>query len=279
MSLSSLRIHETPVLAGGNIVLAFSGWMDGGDVSTGTVRRLVDQVDATPIAEINPEDFYIYNFPGAMELSTLFRPHVKIVDGLVDQYVPPANTFYCDEERRLAFFVGKEPNLNWHKFSDCVFSLAKQVQVSTILFVGSFGGTVPHTREPRLYVTASNADLRARIQEYGLRPTDYEGPGSFAMHLMAQAADHGFEMASLVAEIPGYLQGENPRGIEAVTHRLSLILGLTIDLAALRGASNQWENEVSTEIEKNDELLEKIRELEERYDDELIDSRSAGEED
>ena len=37
-----LRIDETPTLTGATLVLALTGWMDGGDVSTGTVRRLVE---------------------------------------------------------------------------------------------------------------------------------------------------------------------------------------------------------------------------------------------
>src|SRR5258708_27767975 len=76
----ALRIHDCPSLHQGTLVLALSGWMDGGDVSTGTVQRLVDLLGARPIAEINPEEFYIYNFPGSMEVATLFRPHIRIED-------------------------------------------------------------------------------------------------------------------------------------------------------------------------------------------------------
>ena len=44
-------------------------------------------------------------------------------------------------------------------------------------------------------------------------------------------------MVSLVAEIPGYLQGTNPLSIEAVTRRLAKILKLPLDLDSLRTAS------------------------------------------
>ena len=36
-----LTVRRVPELAQATLVLAFSGWMDGGDVSTGTVTRLV----------------------------------------------------------------------------------------------------------------------------------------------------------------------------------------------------------------------------------------------
>ena len=271
MATDQLRVQIRPVLTGGKLILSFSGWMDGGEVSTGTVRRLINELGAKPIAEIDPENFYIYNIPGAMDIPSLFRPYIKIKDGLVMSFNPPTNTFYCDEVRNLIFFVGKEPNLNWRQFGDSIFDLASQVGVSTILFVGSFGGTVPHTREPRLYVTVSDANLKPMMQKYGLRPTNYEGPGSFSSYLMSQAKQRGFEMTSVVAEIPGYLQGPNPMSIEAVTRKLAAILCLRINLDQLRSTSDEWESRVSAKVEDNPELEKQIRELEHQYDDDLID--------
>ena len=146
-----LKVDQAPTLARGTLVLAFTGWMDGGDVSTGTVRRLVHLLDARPIAAIDPEPFYIYNFPGSMEIAGLFRPTVEIEDGLIKSCEMPSNTFYVHEPANLVLFLGKEPNLRWRTFGMCVFALAHLVGIRRILFVGSFGGSVPHTREPRLY--------------------------------------------------------------------------------------------------------------------------------
>jgi len=266
-----LKIRHCPVLEHATLVLAFTGWMDGGDVSTGTVKRLVHLLGAEPIGEIDPEPFYIYNFPGSMEIAALFRPPVEIKDGLIKTIDMPANTFYCHEAANLVFFVGKEPNLRWRTFGECVFDLARRVGVSRILFVGSFGGAVPHTRQPRLYVTCSDARLLPEMEQYALRRTGYEGPGSFTSYLMAQAKSADLEMVSLAAEIPGYLQGTNPASIEAVTRRLAKILKLPLDLASLRAASTQWELEVSSAVEQNEVLAKKVQELEEAYDNELLE--------
>ena len=267
----TLRIREIPNLKDATLVLAFSGWMDGGDVSTGTVERLVDLLEAKPIGEIDPEPFYIYNFPGPMEITAVFRPHIEIEDGEVKSLDMPSNTFYCHETARLFLFIGKEPNLRWRTFADCVFKFAREAKIRRILFIGSFGRSVPHTREPRLYTTCSDPDMLPEMEQYGIRRTGYEGPGSFTSYLMTQAPSAGIEMASLVAEIPGYLQGTNPLSIEAVTRRLSKILKLPLDLDSLRSASTRWELEVSTAIEDDDDLAEKVRELEEQYDDDLLE--------
>lgn len=269
-----LHIDSLPAVQGTTLVLAFSGWMDGGDVSTGTVQRLVDLLGAKPFAEIDPEPFYIYNFPGPMELASIFRPHVEIAGGLVQKIQMPENRFFCYGPGNLILFVGKEPNLHWRDFGRCIFELAERADVQRILFVGSFGGSVPHTREPRLFISATDAKILAEMEPFGLQTSDYEGPGSFTSYLMAGAATEGLAMASLVAEIPGYLQGSNPLCIAAVTRRLAKILQLSLDSDALLSASTEWELQVSSIVEQDEELTREVRRLEEEYDNELLKSEA-----
>ena len=255
----ALRMQRSPTLDQATLVLAFSGWMDGGDVSTGTVQRLVDLLEADRFAEIDPEPFYIYSFPGTMELAALLRPHVEIDGGLVRSLQMPSNVFHVHEDANLVLFIGKEPNLQWKAFGDCVFDLARRVGVERILFVGSFGGTVPHTREPRMFITCSDRSLLGEMGQYGVRRSGYAGPGSFTSYLITQAPSAGFQMVSLAAEIPGYLQGPNPASIEAVTRRLAKILRLPLALDSLRAASTAWELEVSAVVEQDKELTEQVR--------------------
>lgn len=272
MNTSALDVLTDPKLSNSTLLLALTGWMDGGSVSTGTVRHLMVTGERRLIetARIHPDDFYIYNFPGDMETSALFRPHVKYEDGIVTEMEMPSNVFWCDEQANLVFFIGREPNLRWQAFADCIWEMCERLKVSRIIFIGSFGGAVPHTREPRLYVAASHEHIKEDLKKYRLRWSEYEGPGSFATLLLYEAGLHGIEMLSLVAEIPGYLQGTNPLSIEAVARRLSPMLNLAIDLNTLRDASNQWEGEVSAAVEKDEELAATIRKLEEEYDNELL---------
>ena len=269
-----VEYFSTPKLDGGTLIMSFSGWMDGGDASTGTVERLVRLLDAKPFASIDAEPFYILNFPGSMEIASIFRPEIDIEDGLVRSIDMPRNRFYVAKTSNLLLFRGKEPNMRWRTFGDCIFKLARDTGISRLLFVDSFGGAVPHTREPRMYVTCSEERLHADLENVGLRRTGYEGPGSFMTYLLTQAPSAGLEMVTLVAEIPGYLQGPNPFCIEAITRRLAKILQLSLDLDSLRTASNEWEVEVTNVVEENDEMLEKIRELEDEYDTDLLEQET-----
>ena len=253
------------------MLLAFSGWMDGGEVSTGTVRNLLNHLNPTQVASIDPEPFYIYNFPGSMEVAALFRPVVKYEQGVIEQFELPQNTFHADAAKNVVLFLGKEPNLRWREFADCVFDLAKRTGVSRLFFVGSFGGTVPHTREPRLYASVSRPELKEWLKGHGVRFSDYEGPASFATYLLDRAPERGLDMVSLAAEIPAYIQGMNPTSIEAVTRRLNNILGLHVDLAPMRLASADWEAQISGMVDDDKKLAAQIRKLEEEYDKELLE--------
>jgi proteasome assembly chaperone (PAC2) family protein len=272
MASDALTILYEPQLSGATLLLALTGWMDGGSVSTGTVKQLMGMArpNMPEVARIEPDEFYIYNLPGDMETAAIFRPHVKYEDGIVSEFEMPTNTFYCDDKSNLVFFIGKEPNLKWQGFAECIFAVTKRLNVARIIFMGSFGGSVPHTREPRLYGSVSHAHLRQTLKQLQLTASGYEGPGSFATLLLSQAAERGVEMLSLVAEIPGYLQGINPMSIEAISRRVAAMLDTPLDIDSLRAASNQWEARVSEAVEKDAELAETIRKLEEEYDNALI---------
>ncbi|MGD8451171.1 MAG: PAC2 family protein [Phycisphaerae bacterium] len=273
MNDALLEIRDQPYLTDGRMILAFTGWMDGGNVSTGTVEWLVRALDVRRTGAILPSNFYLYNFPGSMEVAALVRPHARIEQGMVQSYTMPENTFYCSAEQRLVLFHGREPNLHWDEFAECIFTYAAQAGVSTLYFVGSFGGTVPHTREPRLWSAVSDAGIRDTLESAGLGFTDYEGPASFSTHLLAHAGDHGLRMATLVAEIPPYIHGPNPLCIEAVVRKLAGLLALPVNLDDMRLLRTAWEERLNEILTERTDLAEHIQKLEEDYDNQVFDTQ------
>ena len=255
------------------MVLGLSGWMDGGDVSTGTVECLVEKLLAEGLGEIHPEDFYIYNFPGPMEVTAMFRPSTKIESGILTEYEPPSNTFYYDQPHRLILFEGKEPNLHWEEYADCVFEVASEFDVREIYFIGSVAGVIPHTRGPRLFGSVSDESMKDRLGSFGMRFSDYSGPAGISTYLTSLAGERGFEMATIVAEIPAYIQGRNPRCIEAVVRHLAGMLGLHAHLEDLRVLSDAFERRLNRVVRKRPELAELIEKLESDYDNEVFDTQ------
>ena len=272
MLSDKLTFGEKPKLHNPRLLLGLSGWMDGGEVSVGTVDCLIDKLDAREFAQIDPNGFYISSFPGSMEVTALFRPHAKITEGLIESYDNPTNTFFCSESSDLILFDGKEPNLNWEEFGECIFSLCEEYDVKIIYFIGSVAGLVPHTREPRLFCSVSHPELKETFQHYGVKFANYEGPASIITYLTANAHKRGISMVSLVATIPAYVQGNNPKCIEAVTRRLAGMLELEVELGDLTASSDEFEKKLGDVVEEQPELESNIHKLEEDYDSEIFNN-------
>jgi proteasome assembly chaperone (PAC2) family protein len=246
--------------------------MDGGEVSTGTVECLIDKVGAQEFAEIDPKGFYLCSFPGSMEITALFRPHTKITEGLIESFDKPANTFFYSESSDLILFRGKEPNLNWEEFGECIFSLCADFGIKMIYFIGSVAGLVPHTREPRLLCSVSHPELKETFQHYGVKFANYEGPASIVTYLTASSKERDIKMVSLVATIPAYVQGSNPKCIEAVTRRLAGMLDLEVELGDLTAISDEFEKKLGDVVQEQPELESNIHKLEEDYDSDIFNN-------
>jgi proteasome assembly chaperone (PAC2) family protein len=272
MPSGRLHIHTRPRFEKASLLLGFSGWMNGGEVSTGTIQYLIDKLDAQQFAEIEPEGYYINNFPGSMELTALFRPYTKITNGLITNFEMPLNKFCYDQETELIFFLGKEPNLQWHDFAEDIFSLCSEFNVHMIYFIGSVASLVPHTRKTHLFCSVSERHLKNDFERYGLKFSNYEGPASIVTYLMFNARKHGLSMASIVASVPAYVQGHNPKCIEAVTRWLAAMLELQIDLDDLKAMTKVFEKKVSEIVKKQLDLAANIIKLEEDYDNEVFDT-------
>jgi proteasome assembly chaperone (PAC2) family protein len=207
-----------------------------------------------------------------MEVTALFRPHTKVEEGLITSFEVPADAFFASEEADLIFFLGKEPNLLWEEFANCILSLCSQFGVKMLYFIGSIAGLVPHTREPRLFCSVSDAKLKETFQHYGVKFTTYEGPASFITYLTTRCNEQDLHLVSLVATIPAYVQGSNPKCIEAVTKRLTGMLGVEINLDDMEAVSDEFEKKLNDVVQQQPELAGNIRKLEEDYDNEIFDS-------
>jgi hypothetical protein len=64
---------DLPELTDPMVVVAFEGWNDAGDAATGAVEHLELIWDATPLAALDPEDYYDFQ---------VNRPTVSLIDGV-----------------------------------------------------------------------------------------------------------------------------------------------------------------------------------------------------
>ena len=198
---------------------------------------------------------------------------MEIEGGIIRRLAFPSNVFYYSRSQDLILFEGKEPHLNWTAFVECIFSLASHFNVERIYFIGSYAGLMPHTRQPRISSSISDESLKSELEPYGIRFSDYEGPGSVVTYLTTLASERGLPLATLVAEIPPYVQGRNPKCIEAMVRRVAAVLGLQVDLDVLRKASDAFEERLNEAVRTREGLPEQIRKLETEYDNEMFDTQ------
>jgi proteasome assembly chaperone (PAC2) family protein len=272
MACEALDIFTTPDFDNARMVIGLSGWMDGGEISTGSVECLIGKTNAYSIGRIKPEKFYLFSFPSPMEMAALFRPHISIENGVIKEYQEPRNLFFCDEINKIIFFIGKEPHLFWHEFADCIIECAQLCNVREIFFTGSVAGLVPHSREPRITCSVSHGDMLDKLNQMHIKPAQYDGPGSIINYISLCARKKDIRLACLVAEIPAYVQGKNPKCIEAAVRRLAVLLNIEVNLDDLRTVSDKLEKKLDRIIAKRPELAEHIKMLEENYDKEVFDT-------
>ncbi len=272
MTENVLRFFNEPVVNSPSLVIGLGGWMDGGDVSTGTIDYLRVKLGAVPFATIEPDGFYILNTPGVIDAATQSRPFVRYEDGILTQYDYPENRFFVQADYNLLLFSGKEPNLNWDRFAAAIFDVCDRLGVQRILFVGSVAGLAPHSRDPRILCSLSRLELRALTDKMGFHPSQYEGPGGFVAHLTRCAIEKQADLLALIAEIPVYLQGYNPKCIETMVRCVSSILGLHIICDDLRALGEEYEKRVTDLVQQQPDLAERIEKLEESHDNEIFET-------
>ena len=101
--MKHLKIFKNPQLKNPKMILGFYGWMDGGNVSTGTIAYLQHKLNAHKFAEIDSQPFYLFNLPGTMQEIAQFRPNALIKDGLLVDFQYPVNEFFFDEKNNIGW--------------------------------------------------------------------------------------------------------------------------------------------------------------------------------
>jgi proteasome assembly chaperone (PAC2) family protein len=270
MDRDNIIFLEKPELRQPFLVCGISGWVDGGEAATGSIRYLVRKLGANLFAEIPIEKFHIFQVPGQLTL----RPQIKIEDGLLREHVFPQNQFFYwvnpHTEHDLILFLGTEPNLNWEEYTATILNMAKEYSVVRIYVLGSVLDKTPHTRESGVFCACSSKQLREEMQKHGMPPSNYEGPGSFSTTLLHFCQRKRMPMVSMTARASYYPEfniviPRNPRAIKALVIRLNSLLHLNLDISDLEQEGKELEAKLDFMASHNPEFRNYIEELEKEF--------------
>jgi predicted ATP-grasp superfamily ATP-dependent carboligase len=262
--MDALKIHNKPEgLRRPVMILAFAGWNAAAEAATTAARYLGSAFGTTPLAEIDPEEFYHFG---------LNRPYVRFKTGSSTdrEVVWPTTEFSIaqssDLGRDIIVGVAPEPHLRWKTYCGAVLDLARTCEVTLVLTLGALLAEVAHTRPVRLVGTSSDPEMGKVL---GIRPTKYEGPTGIVGVINTVCREGGLRTASLWANVPHYISGiENPKATLALVRRVLTLLGGSLDLADLEEAGRQFDQNLAEIVSQNAKIAGYVAKLESREADE-----------
>ena len=150
------------------MIAAFGGWNDAGEAATGAISHLASIWPATTIAQVDPENFYDFQ---------VNRPTVFLDGSKTRQLIWPATEVFGVATPHLPFDLvlvkGLEPSMRWRSFTADLLDLADDLDVATLITVGSLLADTPHSRSIPVSRSAAHPDIAERL---GVEVSGYEGP-------------------------------------------------------------------------------------------------------
>ncbi|MCR3718231.1 putative ATP-dependent carboligase, ATP-grasp superfamily [Prauserella flava] len=253
---------ETRQRRGPVMIACFDGWNDAGDAASTAIEHLALNWDATPLAELEPDDYYDFQ---------VARPTVRMVDGVTRRVEwPTTRLSVCrpaGADQDVVLVQGPEPSMRWRAFCAELLEHVEQLGVQTVITIGALVGDTAHTRPIPVTGTAYDAEAAKR---FGLERERYQGPTGIVGVFQDLCVKEGVPAVSLWAVVPHYVSHPpSPKATIALLNKLEDILDVGIPLGALPEQAEDWQKTVSEMADEDEEISEYVRSLEERGDAEI----------
>ncbi|HEX8007224.1 MAG TPA: PAC2 family protein [Trebonia sp.] len=254
-----IELEGLPELVDPVLIAAFEGWNDAGEASSGVLAHLESEWKATPLVELDPEDYYDFQ---------VTRPIVELGEGMTRSITWPTTRLLVARppgaKRDVVLLRGIEPNMRWRSFCAEIVGLCHDLGVELALLLGALLNDSPHTRPVPIVGSVSDPGL-ARV--LNLELTKYEGPTGIVGVLQHTLGSAGLQAVSLWASIPHYVaQPPNPKATLALLRRVEDMLDIPMPYGDLTEEARAWETGVDELASQDSEVAEYVRELEERKD-------------
>ena len=258
----TLRVKGKIKLPNASMVVGLSGWGNAGEVSTFTVKYLIDKLEATKLGEITSNRFYNYQ---------LQRPIVSIRHGMILDYKPPKNDLYYwrDKNKKvsLILLLGAEPHLDWPSYAEAVLKISEKFGVRRIYTIGGYLSDITYTDEPLITASTNNESAISELESVGVELTNYTGPTSVYSEILWQARAYGISVMSLWCAVPIYVSGFYPRAAYYMLLKILKLIGIELNLQDLRRRLSYFNIKTAENLEGDFNLPEFSREFSERRSD------------
>jgi predicted ATP-grasp superfamily ATP-dependent carboligase len=159
---------------------------------------------------------------------------------------------------------GPEPDNRWEAFAAAVRHVVERLHVSRVIGLGAVPMAVPHTRPIAVTHHANRPELLSADSPWR---GELRIPSSAQALLELRLGETGHDAMGYVAHIPHYLaQLDYPEASLTLLEHVERGAGIAVDLTALRAAASEREEEITTYLASNPEVLEVVQALEQQYD-------------
>jgi PAC2 family len=242
-------------------IAAFEGWNDAAEAASGVVNHLGIAWESTPIAAIDPDDFYDFQ---------VNRPVIEVVAGKTERLVWPTTRLSLARaadtglSRDIVLVHGVEPNMRWRGFTDELISGLAELGVEMLILIGALLADSPHTRPVPVQVSGSESKLMHGV---GSEPTDYKGASGIVGVLQYMCAAADIPTISLWASVPHYVaQSPSPKVTLALLRAVEDVLDVSLPQSELPEEARAWERGVDELAQQDSDVAEYVRTLEEAKD-------------
>jgi proteasome assembly chaperone (PAC2) family protein len=198
-----VQIWEKPVADEIYLIAGWHQWADAGNVSSGLPQYLIDQMDARQVGEIKPEGFYLFQIPGTHHF---LRPEVSLVEGYRQALSAKKNEFFYtgNDKVGLLIFLGDEPHMNADRYAEAFFDVVEDLGVRRVGAIGGVYGAMPYDRDREISCTYSSPAMKAELNDYAVKFSNYEGGVTISTYLVDTAEKRGIEFFTFYAFVPAY---------------------------------------------------------------------------
>jgi hypothetical protein len=257
-------VDDVPELDGverPTMVVALDGFLDAGNAGLVACRHLVAQGapgGGVVVATFDVDQLHDYRAR---------RPPMSFVRDHYEAYDPPrlvVRLLHDVGGTPYLLLHGPEPDTRWEAFCRAVKEVIDRFDVGLVVGMGSVPMAVPHTRAIAITHHANNPELITGASPWR---GELRIPSSAQALLEVRLGEWGHDALGFVAHVPHYLaQLDYPRASIALLEQVELAGRLTIDLDALRGVSEERDEEIARYLAANSEVGDVVTALEQQYD-------------
>ena len=256
-------------------------WSDGGNISSGMPRWLIDKLSARRIGQMTGEISrmcFPFQIAGTHDL---YRPRAAFNEGLPSRPMQWDNGFW-DAGDGVVIFLGIEPWYRIDLYGQAFFEAVSALGNPKVAAVEGYNGPAPPEQERRISCVYSKASMADELRQHGMLFSSYgsqqrQGPTvGMAMVSIAHYQHPDVEMVRVGAMAPmfpfsGSSGGQlgittDHRAFYDIMRRLRALYSLDIDLSDLRPRyeeeAERLQESLDRVAQRNDEArryIERVR--------------------